>query len=73
MIHNFQTRQFAMRAHDHLRCAMDALELDSSRLALAKENLAKVDVTGLHERYDEFMEAVSGHFGWTAVRFPSGN
>jgi hypothetical protein len=71
LLGNFQVRQFAMTAGDNMIRGIDPLEIDEERLALAKENLAKVDVLGLHERYEEFMDDVMQRFGW--LRHPIGN
>jgi hypothetical protein len=63
-IHNHQAKIFSMTADDRLESYMDVIEVDDRRLELAKENLAKVDVVGLHERYDEFIDALRQRFGW---------
>jgi hypothetical protein len=42
----------------------DTITIDAERLARAKVNLARVDVVGLNERFDEFVAALHGRFGW---------
>jgi hypothetical protein len=46
----------------------DTIAVDADRLAAAKANLAQVDVVGVNERFDEFVEALRARFGW----WPSG-
>jgi hypothetical protein len=42
----------------------DTITVDAQRFATAKENLARVSVVGLNERFDEFVEALRARFGW---------
>jgi hypothetical protein len=63
-IHNHQTKIFAMTADDRLESYMDVIDIDDRRLAIAKENLAKVDILGLQEHYDEFVDELRARFGW---------
>ncbi len=42
----------------------DTITIDAHRLAAAKENLARVDVVGLNDRFDEFVESLRARFGW---------
>ncbi len=63
-IHNFQSKLFAMTAEDGITSCSDVLAVDDDRLALAKQNLASVDVLGLSERYGEFVAEVRRRFGW---------
>jgi hypothetical protein len=67
---NFQTRQFAMTAADGADRALHVLDVDDERLAIAKENLAKIDVLGVHEKYDEYLDALTSRFGWQIRRGP---
>jgi hypothetical protein len=41
-----------------------AIVADDARLAIAKANLAKVDLVGVNERYPEFVERLRARFGW---------
>jgi hypothetical protein len=42
----------------------DTIAVDAQRFATARENLARVDVVGLNERFDEFVETLRARFGW---------
>jgi hypothetical protein len=44
--------------------APDTITVDTQRLARAKSNLARVDVVGLNDRFDEFVESLRTRFGW---------
>lgn len=63
-IHNHETKIFAMTEDDRLESYMDVIDIDDRRLAIAKENLAKVDILGLQEHYDEFVDELRARFGW---------
>jgi hypothetical protein len=63
-IHNHQTKIFSMTAEDRLESYMDVIDIDDRRLEIAKENLEMVDVVGIHEHYDEFVDVVRQRFGW---------
>ena len=64
LIHNHQTKLFSMTADDHPRSYRDEIDVDASRLALAKQNLAHVDLVGLTERFGEFLAMLRTRFGW---------
>jgi hypothetical protein len=64
-LRNHQSKIFALSAEDNPRTYRDVLEVDDQRLALAKQNLASVDLIGVVERYDELLRAIEGRFGWT--------
>jgi hypothetical protein len=68
MLDNFQTRQFAISADDGCATGIDPHECDQSRLEIAKRNLAKVDLFGLYERYDEFLDTLRTRLGFTCHR-----
>lgn len=68
LVHNHQTKIFSMKPSDAPESYMDVVEVDESRLALAKHNLSQVDVVGLTERYDEFLDEVEARFGWVVER-----
>jgi len=63
-IHNHQAKMFAMTTQDRPESFMDVLDVDERRLGMAKTNLEQVDVMGLQERFDEFLEEVEQRFGW---------
>jgi hypothetical protein len=66
LIENHQTKIFSMTSADAPLSYRDVIEIDDARLALAKDNLARVDVVGLYEQYDEFLRTVRARFGWRA-------
>ena len=63
-VHNHQVRMFARTAEDppvyHWW-----IEIDDERMAIAKTNLANVDIVGLTERFDEFLDMLRQRWGWT--------
>ncbi len=61
---NHQTKIFALKAADNARAILRPISIDAERLALAKANLAKVDVVGLTEDYDGFVTELKRRFGW---------
>lgn len=65
LVWNHQSKIFSMTADDPLQQITDVIEVDDRRLALAKENLEKVDVVGVTEQYGEFLGEVEHRFGWT--------
>jgi len=68
LIHNHQTKIFSMTPADEPQTYMDMLDVDRARLERAKVNLAEVEVVGLIERYDDFLDEVGERYGWTIVR-----
>jgi hypothetical protein len=63
-IHNHQTKIFSMSTDDRLESYMDVIDVDDRRLEIAMQNLETVDILGLHDRYDEFLDALRQRFGW---------
>jgi hypothetical protein len=59
LIHNHQTKIFSMTRADGPKRYTQVIEVDESRLALAKDNLAQIDVVGLTERYDDFLDELT--------------
>jgi hypothetical protein len=68
LIHNHQTKIFAMTTADEPRGYMQVIDIDDARLAVAKENLATVDVVGLTEEFALFLDALEARFGWHVPR-----
>jgi hypothetical protein len=68
LLHNHQTKVFSLTAEDEPRGYMKPIDVDASRLELAKANLATVDVVGLTERYDDFLDLLVDRFGWHVQR-----
>jgi hypothetical protein len=67
-VQDHQAKVFAMTSTDRLESVMDVLEVDEARLELAKRNLERVDIVGLTEHYDEFLELVGERLGWPVGR-----
>ena len=65
LIHNHQTKVFSMTADDHPETFRDVIEVDDARLARAKQNLERLDVLGVNERYDDLVADVAARFGWS--------
>ncbi len=68
LIHNHQTKMFSMVADDRPAAFLDEVPMDADRLEIAKQNLAKIDVIGLMERYDDFVDELVESFGWKIRR-----
>lgn len=62
---NHQAKYFAMRPTDPLTGIMDDIEIDEGRLALAKATLDRVDVVGLIDDYDAFLDDLGERYGWS--------
>lgn len=69
-IHNHQVRLFALRASDGANTHHQPIDIDDDRLKQALDNIARVDILGLHDRYDEFVDAVHRRFGWERRSVP---
>lgn len=70
-IHNYQVKVFALRASDGADTVHHPIEIDDDRLQQAMDNIALVDLLGLHHRYDEFVNAVHRRFGWERNNVPN--
>jgi hypothetical protein len=68
LLHNHQTKVFSLTAEDDPVGYLQTIDVDESRLEVAKANLAKVDLIGLTERYDDFLDLVVDRFGWRVDR-----
>ena len=71
LIRNHQAKLFAMTRADEPESLWDVVEVDPHRLAIAKENLDRVDVLGLTERFDEFLGTLRERFGWRFGHVPN--
>jgi hypothetical protein len=63
-IENHQTKVFSLTADDGEDAINCGLTIDEGRFVRARENLARVDVLGLTEQYDEFCAELRRRFGW---------
>jgi hypothetical protein len=61
---NHQTKVFATKADDDLVDYNNMIVVDADRLVLAKRNLAQIDVLGLTEEYDDFLDELQARYGW---------
>jgi hypothetical protein len=58
------------------RCVLEAVDtplvwdvaVDRCTLDRARRNLERVDLLGLHDRYDEFLDRMGRHLGWAFAR-----
>jgi Sulfotransferase family len=64
LIKNHQAKLFSLTLADQPESQRHVIDVDAERLALAKANLGRVDMVGLHERYDEFLATLERRFGW---------
>jgi hypothetical protein len=64
LVHNHQTKVFSITAQDRPQSYRDEIAVDAARLAIAKQNLERVDVLGLTEHYGEFLATLRERFGW---------
>ncbi len=69
-IHNHQVNVFALEITDEPLHVRNLVDIDSSRLALAKQHLDDVDIVGLHEHYEEFVTTLCNRFGWPPMTLP---
>jgi hypothetical protein len=60
---NHQARLFSMLPEDEPMTFLDGIEIDEARLAVAKTNIDQVDILGVHERYEQFIEQAEA-YGW---------
>jgi hypothetical protein len=63
-LRNHQAKIFAFTEADAPTSYVDVLNIDDSRLAVAKDNLDQVDLIGFVECYDDFLERLETRFGW---------
>jgi hypothetical protein len=68
LVHDHQTKIFSMQPADEPESYMDVLPVDEARLAVAKANLASIDLLGVTDRYNDFLDLVEERFGWHVER-----
>jgi hypothetical protein len=64
LLGNHQTKIFSLTSDDAPKNFLHPLEVDDARLALAKQKLARIDVIGLNDLYDDFLAELRSRFGW---------
>jgi Sulfotransferase family len=69
--HNHMVKMFsltrdeiALSAEQNTWAVLRPIEFTPERLARAKEQLARVDVLGLQDHFDEFCDELTARFGW---------
>lgn len=70
-VRNYQSKLFAMTLEDKLESHLDVIEIDGARLAIAMDNLERLDLLGLTDRYDDFLTGVQDRYGWTVNHVPN--
>lgn len=70
-ITNYQVRVFATTLADDIGSVMHYVDIDDDRIEVAKDHLRRVDILGLHERYDEFVTEAVRRLGWSEDEVPS--
>ena len=63
-VENHQTKVFSMVAADGEQAINCGMTLDDTRYERARENLARVDLLGLTETYDDFALEARRRYGW---------
>jgi hypothetical protein len=71
MIRDHQAKLFGITLDDAPESLFDVIEVDSERLEIAKRNLERLDVLGLSERFDDFLDQLARRFGWRVDPVPS--
>ena len=68
LILDHQTKIFSMTREDEPRTYKDVIDVDGARLALAKANLADLDVMGTMDDFQGLLAETEARFGWKVVR-----
>jgi len=63
-VDNHQTKVFSLVPDDNEQAINCGLTIDDARFERARRNLARVDVLGLTEAYDDFVFETRRRFGW---------
>jgi hypothetical protein len=61
---NYQVKQFALTAEDDPKAHNEDIVVDGHRLRTGIENLERVDVLGLTDHFEDFVDEVVARFGW---------
>jgi hypothetical protein len=69
-IRDHQAKVFSLEPSDGKGTIVDVIDVDDRRLSAAKANLETVDIIGIHEDYDDFLDVVSGQLGWQIDNVP---
>jgi hypothetical protein len=71
LVHNHQTRVFGLTVEDEPKGFMTKVPIDEDRLAIARRSLEQVDVLGLTDHYERFLDEVIAATGWHLERLPN--
>jgi hypothetical protein len=63
LVHNHMVKMFSLTVDEMTDGMLTAVDFTQEHLERAKENLARVDVLGLQERFDEFWDDLARRFG----------
>jgi hypothetical protein len=69
-IRDHQAKVFAMTLDDPLESIMDVVDVDDRRLAVALDNLDRLDALGMADHLDAFLDDVHHVTGWTFTAVP---
>ena len=64
LAHNHMTKMFSLTLDEMSAGMLTLVEFTPERLARAKANLARLDVVGVQERFEEFCADLNDRFGW---------
>jgi len=58
---------------DRFEDYLEGITVDERRLRIAKDNLSRVTVLGLTERFPEFLHTLESEYGWAIHEVPDAN
>ena len=64
LIHNHMVKMLSLTTAEMDDGMLTRVAFTPERLERAKENLAGVDIVGVHSRFDEFCDELARQFGW---------
>jgi hypothetical protein len=73
LIRDHQSKLFSLTVSDEPLSFGHVMDVDASRVELAKRNLERVDVIGIQDRFDELLDELEQRFGWRRVPVPRQN
>ena len=67
LIHNHMVKMFSLTPDEMTAGMLTAVSFGPARLERARRRLATVDVVGVQERYEDFLERLQRAFGWSGL------
>ena len=64
LIHNHMVKMFSLTTAEMADGMLTQVEFTPDRLERAKENLARVDIVGFQEGFEEFCDSLTRRFSW---------